>query len=36
MEQQPQHFGWHQAALLKCQAGVHNTFYAWTPVSTHT
>jgi hypothetical protein len=23
---QPQHFGWHQAALLKCPAGVHNKF----------
>jgi hypothetical protein len=35
-EKQPQHFGWHQAALLKYQAGVHNKFYAWTPDSTHT
>jgi hypothetical protein len=36
MEKQPQHFGWHQAALLKCQAGVYNKIYAWTPDSTHT
>jgi hypothetical protein len=33
-EKQPQHFGWHQAALLKCPAAV--TFYARTPDSTHT
>jgi hypothetical protein len=36
MEKQPQHFGWHQAALLNCLAGVHNKFYTWTPYSTHT